>query len=196
VYQRIRISRYLVPKAKLIFLLNMINLFLAACGSGQLFGPTVTPTPTITPQPTNTPRPSAISTPLSGLGITDSELVAWAEDLEYAFTEITLDGLPARKYVSPEGYTVLTLVGEPPYVQKVILEIDVENEDSFTATSTWIYVLEVSSNYAGEPAIDWVHDTLPKAVQSGREEKVFKDANVVLEVEGNTFRLIIEPAVK
>lgn len=34
----------------------------AACGPGQVFGPTLTPTPTNTPIPTNTPEPTATPT--------------------------------------------------------------------------------------------------------------------------------------
>ena len=157
---------------------------------------TPTPTPTFTPTTTNTPVPTATSTPLPGLGITDSELVSWVEDFDYTLHEITLDGLPARKYVSPEGYTTLTLVGAPPYLERVILEIDMDRENSAMATMTWIYVLEIASNYAGKPAADWVHDNYPRAVQSGREEKIFKDANIVLEADGSVFRLIVEPATK
>ncbi|MBN2115571.1 MAG: hypothetical protein JW730_03310 [Anaerolineales bacterium] len=197
-----------MSKCKLLTLLFLLGSILSACGPGQLFGPTFTPTasftptstatltPTLTPTATNTPVPTATSTPLPGLGITDSELVSWAEDFDYVLNETTIDGLPARKYVSPEGYTTLILVGEPPYLEKVILEIDMVRENSTMATLTWIYVLEIASNYAGKPAADWVHDNYPKAARSGREEKVFKDANIILEAEGSIFRLIIEPAVK
>lgn len=203
-----------MPKTISISLLILFSLFLAACGPGQLFGPTLSPTPTLTSTPTLTPTstftltptltststitplPTITSTPLPGLGITDRDLVDWAEGFDYTLNETTIDGLPAREYVSPEGYTTLTLVGESPYVEKVILEIDMAKENSFIATATWIYILEVSSNYAGKPAADWVHDTYPEAVQSGREEKIFKNANVIIEVERNIFRLIIEPAVK
>ena len=133
---------------------------------------------------------------LPGLGIKDNDLISFAKDFDYTESNISIDGLSARKYVSPEGYTILTLVGTTPYVEKVILEIDTSRENSFIATATWIYILEISTNYAGKPAADWVHDTYPKAVQSGREEKIFKKANVILEVTGNIFRLIIEPATK
>lgn len=194
--------------SKLIILFLLLSTLFSACGPGQLFGPTLTPTPsatpthtptptpTLPPTATSTPLPTATSTPLPGLGITDSELVSWAKDFDYILDETSVDGLPVRKYVSQEGYITLTLVGESPYVEKVILEIDMAKEDSMIATVTWTYVLEIASNYAGKPAADWVHDNYPKAVQSGREEKIFKDANIVLEAEGNIFRLIIEPAVK
>lgn len=198
----------MATKFKIIGLINLFSVLLAACGTNQLFGPTLTPTPTLTATPaptltptatstsTSTPFPTPTSTPLPGLGITDEKLVKWAEELNYKLTEITVDGQPARRYVSSEGYTTLTLIGEPPDVQKVILEIDTAREEPFIATATWIYILEISSNYAGKPAADWVRDTYPKAAQSGREEKIFKDANIILEVETTLFRLIIEPAVK
>ena len=197
-----------MSKSKLISLLFLFSLILSACGSGKLFGPTLTSTPsatptltptqtpTLTPTSTNTPLPTATSTPLPGLGITDGELVDFVSGLNYTKTQVEVDGLPARKYVSPEGYTSLTLVGTTSMVEKVILEIDMSGESSFIATATWIYILEISTNYAGKPAADWVHDTYPKAVQSGREEKIFKEANVILEVKGSIFRLTIEPAVK
>lgn len=197
-----------MPKFKIVLLLILFNLILSGCGPGQLFGPTLTPTPsptstltptptpTLTPTPTNTPLPTATPTPLPSLGIKDNDLISFAKDFDYTESNISIDGLSARKYVSPEGYTILTLVGTTPYVEKVILEIDTSRENSFIATATWIYILEISTNYAGKPAADWVHDTYPKAVQSGREEKIFKKANVILEVTGNIFRLIIEPATK
>ena len=197
-----------MSKSKLIILLFLLNTVLAACGPGQLFGPTLPPTPsatptstptltpTFTPTTTNTPVPTATSTPLPGLGITDSELVSWVKDFNYILNETSVDGLPARKYVSQEGYTILTLVGKSPYVEKVILEIDLAKEDSTIAAVTWIYILEIASNYAGKPTADWVRDNYPRAVQSGREEKIFKDANIVLESDGSIFRLIVEPAVK
>ena len=197
-----------MSKSKLIILFFLLSTVFVACGPGQLFGPTLpptpsatptytpTPTPTFTPTATNTPVPTATSTPLPGLGITDSDLVSWAKDFDYTLHEITFDGLPARKYVSPEGYTTLTLVGTPPYLERVILEINEDRENSAIATLTWIYVLEIASNYAGKPAADWVRDNYPRAVQSGREAKIFKDANIVLEADGSIFRLIVEPAAK
>lgn len=45
-----------------VFLLIM-SFLLSACGPGQLFGPTLTPTPTITPTSTPTLTPTATSTP-------------------------------------------------------------------------------------------------------------------------------------
>jgi hypothetical protein len=41
----------------------VISLLLSGCGSGQLFGPTITPSPTITNTPTSTPTPTATFTP-------------------------------------------------------------------------------------------------------------------------------------
>jgi hypothetical protein len=43
----------------------VFSLFLSGCGSGQLFGPTITPSPTITntPTSTSTPTPTATFTP-------------------------------------------------------------------------------------------------------------------------------------
>jgi hypothetical protein len=42
----------------------LISLFLSACGPGQLFGPTITPSPTatLTPTPTDTPTPTPVPT--------------------------------------------------------------------------------------------------------------------------------------
>lgn len=37
------------------------TLLLAGCGSGQLFGPTTTPTPANTPSPINTPTPALLT---------------------------------------------------------------------------------------------------------------------------------------
>ena len=46
-------------------LLLLCTLFLSSCGTGQVFGPTITssPTPTITPLPTSTERPTQSPTP-------------------------------------------------------------------------------------------------------------------------------------
>lgn len=196
-----------MPGLRVLLLLHILGFCCVSCGPGQLLGPTVTPTATITPTRTatltptltptltvtNTPLPTRTATPLPGLGIKDAALVSWANDFQYTLQEVTVEGLPARRYVSLEGFTVLTLVGEPPYVQKVILEIDIQKENPLIASATWIYILEVASNHAGKPAADWVHEAYPEAVRSGRQEQVFKNANIVLEVKGNIFRLAIEP---
>lgn len=183
--------------SRLFFLL--LSFILSACGPGQFLGPTLTPVPTITPTPaptlTPTLPPTATSAPQPKLGITDQELVSFAEGLDYTLHEITIDGTPARKYISPEGYIVLTLVGQFPAVEKVILEIDFKNEDTFAATATWIYVLEIASNHAGKPAAEWVRENYQKAIELGRQEKVFNNSRVVLEAPYGIFRLTIEPAV-
>lgn len=197
-----------MPKLGILFVLHVLAFCCVSCGPGPLPSPTMTPTATITPTRTptltptwtptltmtNTPSPTITATPLPGLGIEDAALVSWANDFQYTLQEVTVDGLPARRYVSLEGFTVLTLVGESPYVHKVILEIDTKRENPLIASATWIYILEVASNHAGKPAANWVHEAYPKAVEAGQQEQIFKNANVILDVEGNIFRLTIEPA--
>src|SRR6266516_2610617 len=57
-------------KKILLILVLVMNLTISACGPGQLFGPTMTPTATVTltpsatPVPTQTPTPTQTSTPI------------------------------------------------------------------------------------------------------------------------------------
>jgi hypothetical protein len=50
-------------KLSTILLLLVSSTFLSACGPGQLFGPTLTPTPTNTSTPTLTPTPTITPSP-------------------------------------------------------------------------------------------------------------------------------------
>ena len=57
----------------LVSLVLLVSFFLSACGTGQLFGPTLTPTPTSTSTPTMTPSvtpsPLPTATPTPGIGV-------------------------------------------------------------------------------------------------------------------------------
>jgi hypothetical protein len=48
---------------KVTLILILLSFLLSACGPGQLFGPTITPTATSTPTPTATLTPTPTSTP-------------------------------------------------------------------------------------------------------------------------------------
>ena len=50
-----------------LLIMLLLSLLISACGPGQLFGPTLTPTPTITPTSTSTLTPTATLTPTSTL---------------------------------------------------------------------------------------------------------------------------------
>jgi hypothetical protein len=69
----------------LVSLAFFVSFILSACGSGQLFGPTLTPTPTLTPKPTLTPVPPT-ATPQSGPNVGH-----WEGDQSVSF-EIRADG--------------------------------------------------------------------------------------------------------
>ncbi len=89
----------------------------------------------------------------------------------------------------------ITVVGKE-YVQKAILEINMQKENPFIATAAWILFLEMTSN-GGKDAADWVHDNYSSAAATGKIEKVFGSVKVVMEVKGThkeLFILTIEPA--
>lgn len=50
-----------------LLIMLLLSLLISACGPGQLFGPTFTPTPTITPTSTSTLTPTATLTPTQTL---------------------------------------------------------------------------------------------------------------------------------
>ena len=52
-------------KSHLLIVCLLLSLLLSACGPGQLFGPTITPSPTLTltPTPTSTPTSTPTVTP-------------------------------------------------------------------------------------------------------------------------------------
>jgi hypothetical protein len=192
---------------KISILLFIIASLISACGPGQLFGPAFTPTPTSTstPMPTNTPTitpiltptliptTTATPTPLAGLGLKTSEVVDSFKDL-FTFNAIPdIDGNPAQKGVTEEGFSAITLIGAPSLL-KAELKIDKSQENSFIATGYWIFFLEVIS-HGGKEAADWVRDSFPIAMTDGKVEKTFGNARVILESNesGSLFLLTILP---
>ena len=197
---------------KAISLLWLFSLLVSACGPGQIFGPTFTPSPTSTSTPTiaptatltftptltSTPKPTSTpsNTPIppSGLGVKVSEVISTFADL-FKFSDIPdIDGSPAKKGIADEGFSIITLVGDP-YLEKAELQIDLSKENSFIATAWWILFLEVTSR-GGKEAADWVHDNFPKAVNNGKVEEVFGKAKVILASNrtGSLFLLTVLPA--
>jgi hypothetical protein len=183
--------------------LLLFSLLVSACGPGQMFGPTFTPTPTNTPTvtptltPTVTPTkkptstPTNTPTPLPGLGVKTSDVVS-SFSHSFKFSDIPdVEGNTAQKGIMDEGFSTITLVGSP-YLIKAELRIDLSRENSAIATITWILFLEVTSR-GGKEAADWVHDSFPEAVRSGKVEKTFGKANVVLESDssGSLFVLTV-----
>ena len=143
---------------------------------------TFTPTPseTLTNTPTRTPKNTP--TALPGLGVRTSKVTSSFTSL-FEFSKITdIDGLPAQEGIGESSYSKMILLGDP-YLEKAILEIDFSKENPFFATATWILFLEMTSN-GGKEAADWVHDSYPKALQSGKETAVFGEAEVILETKG------------
>ena len=192
---------------KAFVVIFFVGFILSACGPGQMFGPAYTPTPTNTPIPTvtSTPIPSntpaatpteavtATSTPNPGLGVKADEVVKTFADL-FTFSPIPdIDGNPAQKGVTEEGFSTITLVGAP-YLVKAELKIDRSQENSFIATSYWILFLETVS-HGGKEAADWVSSNFSKAMEDGKVENTFGAAKVILESDknGSIFILTIVP---
>ena len=214
-------------------LFNIASLILTACSSGQLFGPTITPTPTRTYTPTSTPTftstatstatttntptftPTSTATPtftrtpthkptntrtltptpLPGLGVSSVDIRKTFSNL-FTFQPVAdIGGQPAQKGTTPEGYSTITLIGDP-YLLRAELQIDLSKENSFAATAYWIMFLEETS-HGGKDAADWVGDSYQKVAPKGQIEAVFGKAKVTLEVKGSRgeiFRLVVEPA--
>lgn len=210
-------------------LVSIVSLLLSACGPGQLFGPTITPTPTSTYTPTSTPTFTSTATstatttntptftptptytltpthkptntrtltptPLPGLGVSSKDI---RETFSILFTfqpVADIGGQPAQKGSATEGYSTITLIGDP-YLLRAELQIDLSKENSFAATAYWIMFLEETS-HGGKGAADWVRDSYQKVAPKGQIEAVFGKAKVTLEVKGSRgeiFRLIVEPA--
>jgi hypothetical protein len=194
---------------KAFIILFFVSTLISACGPGQVFGPTLTPTPTntltptptltptITPTFTSTPSPTATitatPTPPPGLGVETDKVISSFKDL-FEFSEIDdIDGHPAQKGVTEEGYSTITLVGAP-YLIKAELKIDKANENSFVGTMYWILFLEVTS-HGGKEAADWVRDNFSVAMENGKVENTFGKAKVILESNnsGSLFLLTILP---
>jgi hypothetical protein len=193
-------------------ILFVFSFLISACAPGQMFGPTFTPTPTNTSTPTSTPTitptltssptptkkptstPTTTPTPLPGLGVKTSEVVDSFTDL-FKFSDIPdIDGNAAQKGTTDEGFSTITLVGDP-YLVKAELKIDLSRENSFLATGYWILFLEVTS-HGGKEAADWVHDNFSEAIKNGKVEKTFGMATVILESNrsGSLFLLTVLPA--
>jgi hypothetical protein len=152
---------------------------------------TSTPTPTATRKPTRTP--TRVPTLAPGLGIKTEKVVEDFADIVRFSPLPAVDGEPAQKGVVENGYSIMTLVGDP-YLLKAELRIDLLRENQFQAVALWIMFLEFTT-HAGKPAADWVMDNFPKARDTGKVEKIFGIARVTLEsnVTGTLFLLTIEP---
>jgi len=206
---------------KIMSVLFLFSIFVSSCSPGQVFGPTYTPsptntstptstftatvthTPTVTPTvtltqtPTNSPTPTKkpsstptiTPTPPPGLGVEANEIVQTFSDF-FKFNEIPdMDGNPAQKGITEEGFSTITLVGNP-YLTMAELRIDLSKEFSIAATTYWILFLETTS-HGGKPAADWVHDQFPDAVKTGKVEKTFGNAKVILESNRNGSLLVL-----
>lgn len=203
-------------------MLWMLSLIITSCGPGQFLGPTLTPTltstsspsptatPTITPTATFTPTPTQTRTstptrkptstktitptPLPGLGVKASEIVNAFTEF-FTFRDIPdIEGNPAKRGTTEEGYSTITLVGDP-YLVKAELNIEVDKEDSISGTAFWILFLE-RTTHSGEAAAVWVYDNFKEAIVHHKAEKVFGRTRVTLEsnIIGTLFKLTITPA--
>jgi len=191
---------------KMLIALSLLSFMISACGPGQIFGPTLTPTPTVTLTPTSTstptlpptttptPLPTSTPTPVPGLGVKTSEVLDTFSGL-FEFSDISdSEGNPAQIGTADGGFSTITLVGDP-YLTKAELKISLSQENSFIATSYWILFLEVTT-HGGKEAADWVHDNFSEAVKNGEVEKTFGRTKVILgsNSKGSLFLLTVLPA--
>lgn len=158
---------------------------------------TATPTPTRTQTPTRAPTktPTITPTPLPGIGVTTQELIETFEDF-FQFSRIAdVDGQPARKGKTEDGYATITLVGDP-YLSKADLRIDIEKVDPAIAAGFWILLLEKTTR-SGEWGPNWVLDHYVEALTHGIAETTYGKVKITMETHGEKaqiFVLIIESA--
>jgi hypothetical protein len=184
---------------KVLIVLCLTSVLLTACGPGQPFGPTVTPSPTHTAMPTGTPTtkptrtPTVTPTPLPGLGITTADAIAAMPPMFVFHDKPEIDGNKVKEGITDEGYSKITFTGSPVLL-KAELKIDMARENSFMATGYWIAFLEIIS-HGGLEAAEWVHDNFSVAVKDGKVEKNFGEAKVILESDssGTLFLMTIVP---
>ena len=106
-----------------------------------------------------------------------------------------MDGQPAQKGKTEDGYSSIMLVGDP-YLSRAELRIDLDKENSLIATGFWILFLEITTK-GGEGMAKWVHDQYPEAMAHGIAETRYGKLNITLEARGEKaqiFVLIVEPA--
>jgi hypothetical protein len=187
----------------MLMVVLLFSFLVSACGPGQYFGLTSTPTPTNTPTittaftPSSTPTKKPTSTPtntppLPGLGIKTSEVVSGFSDWDFKFSDIPdVDGNPAQKGISDEGFSSITLVGDP-FLLKAELMIDMSREYSSMAREYTLRFLWYTS--PGLETIEWYFDS--DVVSKGKIEEVFETAKVTVESKhGGTILLItVAPA--
>ena len=158
-------------------LLLFCTLFLFSCGTGQVFGPTITPspTPTITPLPTSTKRPTQSPTPTitpTPLGTSSGDILHGTkkneEEEEIAeccdiikVSDVHYEGVSGvSRYlhfdvecggnwpVSPgECIPGETFIGEPMYIPWAEVTCCVESDD--------LDVLHCGSDYNVEQKVSW-----------------------------------------
>ena len=131
-----KIQSILVPLAVLL----SIGLAISACGPGQVFGPTITPTPTLTSTPTITPTlapsatPTVTFTPTSTLTPTPSCTVQngdWSGD----FSDFKVDNCT----ITSASFTIQANGGGTDTITLIKQSIPIANNEfqySFTTQNT------------------------------------------------------------
>ncbi len=117
----------------LVSLALFASFVLSACGAGQIFGPTFTPTPTLTLTPTFTPNPTLTATPTLTLTSTLTP-------------ESLLGQLGGRVFLSSDNEPIsdftITLEGS----KELESTTDVNGEYSFADLEPGVYSVSISWN--------------------------------------------------
>ncbi|MEW5872163.1 MAG: hypothetical protein AB1894_23075 [Chloroflexota bacterium] len=168
-----------------VVLLVAVSFSLAACGPGQLLGPTLTPTATNTPEPTSTP------TPPPGIGVTQASMLLAFEVLGFQFTDGNgqIDGQPYKQGING-GYTMI-LAGPQENLAGASIHIPMVGDMSFMIA----YFISNAMPDQAEAASAWISAQVLSKLQEGEYSSRFGAVKLDVSIQGNGFMVLkVTPA--
>lgn len=156
---------------------------------------TALPSNTATATATSTPIPTQTPTPLPGLGVKTTTVIEGLSDFFTFSPAGEQDGQALQKGVSANGFTKLSLMGDP-YLREAELVIDISKEEEPSASLYWLVFLE-NTTRNGKEAAAWIQENFREAVKNGQAEQTFENIKVTLKVSGDNsqiFVIKVEPA--
>ncbi len=162
--------------------------------------PTYTPTPTATPTPTPTPTETAVptATPIPtprptatprptpqprGLGVDRQSVVMQFEDPAFGFVfedSPLLDGRQRILGQNPEG-AIVELIGQRHNLTEASITVFLSSDDYQNTINVLAMVLLINSTTSWAGGVDWLTNSMLRAVDEGSVSTTYRGYNIKLE---------------